>query len=121
MAGADDYFDSDTLDRIKEECRQEEYRCPEKIPGLSKILDKLKGFPEQYISRDGCVDYDGISDEVTLLKAKGIKRRQKREKEEGKKSKKNQETEEDRVWRAVLGVVDYLYVNCFCTCSFSTC
>ncbi|KAF9344085.1 hypothetical protein BGX34_006006, partial [Mortierella sp. NVP85] len=111
MAGADHYFDSDTLDRIKKECYQEEYRRPEKIPGLSKILGKLKEFPERYISRDGLIDYDGISDEVTLLKAKGIKRKQKRGKKEGKKSmrhKMNQETEEDRVWRAVLEVVDYL-------------
>jgi hypothetical protein len=111
IAYADSYFDPDTLDSIKQECCQEEYRRPEKILGLSKILGKLKEYPERYTSRDGLIDYDGISDEVTLLQAKGIKRRQKREKKEGKKStrhKMNQETEEDRVWRAVLEVVDYL-------------
>ncbi|KAK3807269.1 MAG: hypothetical protein J3Q66DRAFT_392588 [Benniella sp.] len=108
MMNADHHFDSGTLDKIRQECCQEEYRCPDKIPGLTKILDKLKGIPERYISRDGLIDYDGISDEVTLLKAKGIKRKQKREKKEGKKGKMNQETEEDRVWRAVLEVVDYL-------------
>ncbi|KAF9343906.1 hypothetical protein BGX34_006234 [Mortierella sp. NVP85] len=112
MAYADNYFDQDTLDSIMKECRQEEYRCPDKIPGLTKILDKLKGIPERFISRDGSVDYEGISREVTRLKMRVIKKREKREKtKEGGKSVKHkliQKAEQDRVWSAVLEVIDYL-------------
>ncbi|KAF9349138.1 hypothetical protein BGX34_002015, partial [Mortierella sp. NVP85] len=74
MTNANKYFGQDILDKIKEKCRRDEYHRPEHVPGLNDVLEKLKGMADRFISPQGVVDYDGLSNEAACLRAKHIKR-----------------------------------------------
>ncbi|KAG0004335.1 GATS protein-like 3 [Modicella reniformis] len=98
MRNANKYFDEEILNTIKVQCLRDDFHRPEHVLGLSEILDKLKGLADRFISLRGVVDYKGgLSDEVTCLKAKHIK-----------KTKKNKATLRDPIWTALLDTIDYL-------------
>ncbi|KAK3821012.1 MAG: hypothetical protein J3Q66DRAFT_398083 [Benniella sp.] len=96
MKNSNKYFGEKILNTIKMKCRRDEFHRPEHVPGLNDVLEKLKGMPGRFISPRGVVDYDGLVQEATYLKAKYIK----------KIKKKN--TLPDPIYTAVLQTVDYL-------------
>jgi hypothetical protein len=69
MKDASKYLGQDTLDVIKSKCFRNNFCCPDDIPGLKATLDELK--LDQFIHLLH-VDYKGLSQQVTLLKAKDI-------------------------------------------------
>ncbi|KAF9950451.1 hypothetical protein BGZ65_006605, partial [Modicella reniformis] len=72
MVNADCYFDKDTLQNIKAKCRQGDFDCPKKIPGLSEILTPLEGILRRCV-RAGKMDYDLLYDEAILMRADDIR------------------------------------------------
>ncbi|KAF9960866.1 hypothetical protein BGZ65_011610 [Modicella reniformis] len=69
MKDASKYFGQNTLDVIKSKCFSNNFCRPDGIPGLKTTLDELN--LDQFIHMRH-VDYKGLSQQVTLLKAKDI-------------------------------------------------
>ncbi|KAF9996112.1 hypothetical protein BGZ65_008269, partial [Modicella reniformis] len=101
MRNVDKYFDIETLRSIQAQCLRIDYHLPDHVPGLSGILTKLQHLSNRFISPSGVVDYDGLCEELTCLKAEHIKR--------SRKDNKNGRTLlGSRIYTALLDSIWYL-------------
>ncbi|KAI8345423.1 hypothetical protein B0O80DRAFT_504400 [Mortierella sp. GBAus27b] len=71
MKDADSHFDEETLSTIKAQCIKDDFCDPTNVPGWRRILEDLK-ILYTFVETDE-VDYEGLANQATLLKAEDIK------------------------------------------------